>query len=55
MTNLSQFCPICDYGELIKQVPEFDMYHLICDCCNFKIKENNLQLNTNAILKDNLN
>ena len=54
MTNQSIFCPVCDYGELVKQEQELEPYYL-CDCCNYEIKEKNLQLNINAILKDNLN
>ena len=53
MSNTLNFCPVCDYGELTKQEPEFDIYK--CDCCNYKIEEKNLQLNIDVVHKYNLN
>ena len=55
MSDSSYFCPVCDYGELTKQEPEYDIIFYECDCCNYKIEEKNLQLNIDAVHKDNLN
>lgn len=55
MNNTSNFCPVCGYGELVKQEPEFDIIYYECDCCNYRMKERYLQLNTDVAHKDILN
>lgn len=47
-------CPLCDYGEMIKQEESIKYIQYKCDCCNYKTKEKNLQLNIDVTLKDDL-